>query len=119
MDDRRYFSRIKFSAQTQIECNNKVYEGKMLDISLKGALLHFKDHIPLEKSDHCVIRIYLHSSDITLVFDAELVHLCNNNLGFKFLSEDIDTITHLRKLLSLNVGDYDKITDELAFWLKG
>jgi hypothetical protein len=41
-----------------------------------------------------------------------------NNLGFRFISEDVGTMTYLRNLLSLNVGDYDKITDELEFWLK-
>lgn len=118
VDEKRYFSRINFTAQSQIEINDKVYQGELLDLSLRGALLRFKDHIPLEKCDHCTLSIHLHSSDIKLIFDAELVHIHQNNLGFKFISEDIGTMTHLRNLLSLNIGDYDKITDELEFWLK-
>ncbi len=118
MDEKRYFSRINFKAQSQIEFNDKVYEGELLDISLRGALLCFKDQIPLKKCDHCTLLIHLHSSDIKLIFDAELAHIHQNNLGFKFISEDMGTMTHLRSLLSLNIGDYDKITDELEFWLK-
>ena len=118
MEEKRYFSRINFTAHSQIEFNNKVYEGNLLDLSLKGALLSFKEQVPLKMNDCCVIRISLHSSDIKLVFDAELTHIHKENMGFKFLSEDVDTMTHLRNLLSLNVGDYDKITDELDFWLK-
>ena len=118
MDEKRYFSRINFKAQSQIEFNDKVYAGELLDISLRGALLRFKDQIPLKKCDHCTLLIHLHSSDIKLIFDAELVHIHQNNLGFKFISEDVGTMTHLRNLLSLNIGDYDKITDELEFWLK-
>lgn len=118
MDEKRYFSRINFTARTQIEFNDNVYEGDLLDLSLRGALLSFKDQIPLKMHDCCTLIICLHSSDIKLIFEAELAHLHKNNLGFKFLREDVGTMTHLRNLLSLNVGDYDKITDELDFWLK-
>ncbi|MDP6924504.1 MAG: PilZ domain-containing protein [Candidatus Scalindua sp.] len=89
-----------------------------LDLSLRGALLSFKESIPLKMNDNCTLTINLHSSDIKLIFDAVLVHIHQNHLGFKFISEDVATMTHLRNLLSLNVGDYDKITDELDFWLE-
>lgn len=118
MDEKRYFSRINFTANSLVEFNDKVYEGELLDISLKGALLRFHDTVPLKTHDRCEIRINLHASDITLVFDAALTHIHQKNMGFKFLGEDVDTMTHLRNLLSHNVGDYDKITKELNFWLK-
>ncbi len=117
MDDKRYFSRINFTAKSQIEIDDKVYPGELLDLSLRGALLKFEEQIPAKMSDICTLTINLHSSDIRLIFDAELVHIDQKGLGFKFISEDVGTMTHLRNLLSLNVGDYDKITDELEFWL--
>ena len=55
------------------------------------------------------------SSEITLTFNAELVHNHQNKLGLKFWSTDINTMTHLRRLLELNVADYDAITHELSF----
>ena len=118
MDDKRYFSRINFAAQSQIEVNDKVYSGELLDLSLRGALLNFKENIPLNMNDSCTLTIHPNSSEIKLIFDAVLVHIHQNHLGFKFISEDVGTMTHLRNLLSLNVGDYDKITDELEFWLE-
>ena len=118
MDEKRHFSRIDFKAHSQIEFDNKSYEGNLIDLYLGGALLSFKDQISLKIKDRCTLIICLHSSDIKLIFEAELTHIHKNNMGFKFLSEDIGTMTHLRNLLSLNVGDYDKITDELDFWRK-
>ncbi len=118
MDEKRYFSRISFKAHSQIEFNDEVYEGGLLDLSLRGALINFKDQIPMKMNNSCTIMIHLHSTDIKLLFEAELVHIHENNLGFKFVSEDIGSMTHLRNLLSLNIGDYDKITNELEFWLK-
>ena len=117
MDKKRYFSRINFTDRTQIEFNDNIYEDDLLDLSLRGALLSFKDQIPIKMNDHYTLKICLHASDIKLIFEAELTHIHKNNLGFRFLGEDVGTMTHLRNLLSLNVGDYDKITDELDFWL--
>ena len=115
MQDRRNFSRIKFVASVQVEFNDEIFEGELLDISLNGALLRSRAHVPIEKGDFCKLGFYLHPSEISLDFDAEVVHLHQNKLGFKFLSEDIDTMTHLRRLLELNIGDHDRITRELTF----
>ena len=101
MDEKRYFSRINFTAQTKIELNDNVYEGELLDLSLRGALLSFKDQVPMKMKDKCTLIICLHSSDIKLIFEAELTHIHKNNLGFRFLGEDVGTMTHLRNLLSL------------------
>ncbi len=114
-DSKRHFSRINFAAHAQIEFNNVVFEAELLDISLKGALFQPKKQTSLERGNCCTLKIFLHSSDITLTFNAELVHVEQNDLGFRFLNIDIDTMTHLRRLLGLNVGDQDKITRELSF----
>lgn len=118
MNSKRNFSRINFAANAQIELNNNIFEAELMDISLKGALIHIKAKTPLEKGNHCTIKIFLHSSDIILTFNAELVHIEQNDFGFKFLDIDLDTMTHLRRLLDLNIGDQDKITNELPFILK-
>lgn len=113
----RYFSRIKFTAQAQIQLNNTIHKLELLDISLRGALLHSRIHIPLTIGTGCILRIYLPATNVTLTFNAELVHLHEKNLGFKFLDADIDTMTHLRNLLGYNIGNPDQITHELHYWL--
>ena len=57
MDEKRYFSRINFTAQTKIELNDNVYEGELLDLSLRGALLSFKDQVPMKMKDKCTLII--------------------------------------------------------------
>ena len=113
----RYFSRIKFAAHAQIECNKAIHKLELLDISLRGALLHSPTSLPVKIGTSCLLKIYLHASHITLTFHAELVHLNKKNLGLKFLDADIDTMTHLRNLLGYNTGNPDQITHELHFWL--
>ena len=41
-----------------------------------------------------------------------------NRFGFRFIGEDTETMTHLRRLLDLNIGSSETIDKEISFWLK-
>jgi len=118
MDERRNFQRVPFATQAEINCNGKKYHGELLDISLQGALVLGKGIIPLEEGSCCELSIHLLDSEITLQFEANLLHRRDNKFGFKFISEDTETATHLRRLLELNIGSSETIDREVAFWLK-
>jgi hypothetical protein len=77
-----------------------------------------RDTIPLAEENRCELLIHLLDSDITLQFEAEVIHSQKRRLGFKFIGEDTETATHLRRLLELNIGSSEVIDKELAFWLK-
>lgn len=117
MEDKRHFRRIPFDTQTRVIYSDVTYSGILLDISLQGALIQFPEHIPVKMDDRCNITINLPSSNVNMFFEATLVHMHQLNYGFKFLTENIDTITHLRRLLELNIGDDKEIANELAYWL--
>jgi c-di-GMP-binding flagellar brake protein YcgR len=119
MDERRNFQRVSFATKAEINCQGKKFHGELLDISLQGALVLAKGVIPLEDGNHCELLIHLLDSEITLQFEADIVHRQENRLGFKFVSEDTETATHLRRLLELNIGSAETIDREVAFWLKG
>ncbi|HJW86675.1 MAG TPA: PilZ domain-containing protein [Candidatus Brocadiaceae bacterium] len=118
MDNKRLFRRIPFDTQTRVICNNVTYNGTLLDISLKGALIQFIEPIPAVKGECYNIAIHLPSSNVNMFFEATLVHVSQVNYGFKFLTENIDTITHLRRLMELNIGDDKAVVEELAYWLQ-
>ncbi len=115
MKERRVFSRIKFVADVKLICDGVTYGADMLDISLRGALIIPHDDLKIKSGDLCELKFALPETDIVLQFAMELVHAAEDNLGFKFLSENVDTMTHLRQLLSLNLGNPTKITEELPF----
>ena len=118
MDERRHFQRVPFATKADINCEGNKYLGELLDISLQGALVLGKGMIPLEDGSYCELSIHLLDSEITLQFEAELVHRRDNKFGFKFISEDTETATHLRRLLELNIGSSEAIDREIDFWLK-
>ena len=119
MENTRQFKRVPFLSHTQVICGNKTFVGELLDISMRGALLLLRDEADWPTGQICYLDIALANSEIHMQFEAELVHREETHYGFKFLSEDIETFTHLRRLLELNVGDAEVIDRELADWMKG
>jgi hypothetical protein len=92
---------------------------RLLDIALKGALVECDAPLGLSPGATVALSIILSGSPIVLGFDAQLAHCEENRYGFKFLHENLQTLTHLRTLLELNTGDPDGVRSELLTWLKG
>ena len=118
MAERRNYQRVPFATQAEITCNGEKYHGELLDISLKGALVRGKGPVPLEKGVRCELSIHLLDSEVTLLFEADIVHCQDNKFGFKFIGEDTETATHLRRLLELNIGSSEVIDREVENWLQ-
>jgi c-di-GMP-binding flagellar brake protein YcgR len=118
MVERRNFQRVPFATDAEINCNKKKFHGELVDISLQGALIHGKGSIPIKEGNLCELSIHLLDSEITMKFDVILIHREENRFGFKFIGEDTETMTHLRRLLELNIGSSEAIDKEISFWLK-
>lgn len=115
--DNRYYSRISFVADAEIIIDGKRYTAEMLDLSLRGTLLNLQAVSAFDIGMSYPLKIHLPSSDTTIQFDAELVHKNGNYAGFRFQSIDVESMTHLRKILDLNTGDHAKLNSEMEFWL--
>ncbi len=113
----RRFRRIPFAAQVTLSNGQDVWSAELLEIALKGAMVGTEAPLPLDIGSRCSLCIILPGTTITLVFQAELKHCEENHYGFKFISEDLGTFTHLRKLLELNTGDAETTRNELSAWL--
>lgn len=119
MTEKRHFTRITSHFTVSIESKkcDDIATGKLVDISLKGLLIEVDSEI-LTIGEKYVINLPFPGSEITMLFEAECVHADNGDFGFKFIGEDVDTMTHLRRFLELNLGDPGRITQELEFLIK-
>ena len=118
MSEKRYFKRVDFPAEVQLLSDDSTLHGMLQDISLQGALINIQDPGNLKIGYQVTIRIYISSSDIVLITEADVIHQQNKNFGFKFQHIDVESIGHLRRLLELNLGSSEEITNELEFILK-
>lgn len=77
----------------------------MLDISLKGVLLQLPaGHTP-QAGMPCLVKLPLSTSDIVIAMAGELAHVEGDHAGVQCRSIDIESITHLRRLIEINLGD--------------
>ena len=118
MKERRNYQRIPFATKAEINSNSNKFHGKLINISLQGALVHGIEEISLKKGTRCELLIHLLDSDITLRFEADIIYSQKNKFGFKFRSEDVETVRHLRRLLELNIGSSEEMEREIETWIK-
>lgn len=113
----RRFRRIPFEAEVRLTVGQDIWSGELLDVAMKGAMVGTDTPPPLTLGSKCSLCIALSGSPISLDFQAELIHREGSRYGFKFISEDLETLTHLRKLIELNTGDAEATRGELSAWL--
>lgn len=116
MTEKRRFTRIPFEATTHIVNAEKSWRSPLIDISLKGALLERPDGWQGELGEHFSIELDLDGgeSSISIQMEAEVAHIEDNHIGFNCLHIDLESITHLRRLIELNLGDESILDRELA-----
>jgi Dolichyl-phosphate-mannose-protein mannosyltransferase/PilZ domain len=117
MEEQRYFTRVPFKTDAWITVDGKRFDGELLDICLKGALMSLTPAPVIGTDATCQISIRLPSSEVVLECEAVIVHKHQPFLGLEFKGMDDDTMTHLRMLMDLNTGEPGRIDKELRFWL--
>lgn len=80
----------------------------MLDISLKGVLLQLPAAHPPQIGMPCLVKLPLGAGtagNIVIAMAGELAHVEGSHAGVLCRSIDIESITHLRRLIEVNLGD--------------
>jgi len=111
--EKRLFSRINFDAVTTILGNDLERETSLLDISLKGALVTRPDDWTHDVGAKFKLNIKL-SKDTIIEMDATVAHIENNHIGFHCEHIDLESITHLRRIVELNTGNEELLHRELS-----
>ena len=114
MAERRKFSRVVYRTPATITQNGKSWESKVLDLSLKGALLATPEDWEAGNEADYDVRFCLQDTDIELDMDLKLIQETNEYLRFQIDHIDIDSASHLKRLVELNVGNDDLLHRELA-----
>lgn len=112
-DERRRFSRILFNAECTLLQNNMIWSTEVLDISIRGVLVQKPDHLALDLKTPCDAVIKLAGSDSQIKMSLYFAHADEKTLGFRCKYIDIDSMTHLKRLVELNLGNEDMLKREL------
>ncbi|PTS85318.1 PilZ domain-containing protein [Pseudomonas sp. HMWF032] len=112
-NERRRFQRIAFDAPTEIVQGERRWAAELHDISMKGLLI--KRPNGWNGDPNLSFEANLHLADDTRVkMDVVLTRTQDDLLGFVCRHIDLDSISHLRRLVELNLGNDSLLERELA-----
>lgn len=114
--DQRRFHRLPFKATVLIKdsLSQRAWQTSLIDISLKGLLIDAPEDAPFCLNDSYHVEVHLGDDGFTIAIpDAIIAHITNGHIGIACRLIDIDSISHLKRLLELNFGDADLVYREL------
>ncbi len=112
--EKRHFSRILFDATCTLHQGEVQWQTELLDISLKGMLAKQPNDFEANSSAPFEAVIALSETGESIIMSLKLVHQEASHLGYECEYIDIDSITHLKRLVELNLGDPELLNRELG-----
>lgn len=113
MPQRRKHHRLPFPRYCTLVYDGQSYKTRLLDLSLRGALVEAPPGLKPGVGHAYRLEIPLEDSDGKIAMEVAPVHDESGHLGLTCFSIDMDSLTHLRRLLELNLGDPALIEQEL------
>lgn len=110
--ERRRFQRIPFMAEAELCQGAQRWTVPLHDLSLKGLLVGRPEgwSTPGAPLQAC-LRL---ADDVEVCMTVSLAHEKDGQLGFYCEEIDLDSITHLRRLIELNLGSSELLERELS-----
>lgn len=103
--NRRRFSRIPFQSQARLFLPDGEHVIEVLDLSLQGALIAPTNPMYVTVGSNGTLKIRLDDAGTTIRMGVTVVHHMGNYYGLACREIDLDSVTHLRRLVELNLGD--------------
>lgn len=103
--NRRQFTRIPFQTSAALFLADGEHPVDVLDLSLKGALIRPQDDLYVTVGSNGILKIHLEGAATTIRMEVAVVHHLGSAYGLACREIDLDSITHLRRLVALNLGD--------------
>ncbi|MDP2169250.1 MAG: PilZ domain-containing protein [Rhodocyclaceae bacterium] len=116
-NERRQFWRAHFHSPVRLAATERVITADLLDISLKGALVKIPDGWAGSLGDRFQLQLDL-AAEAKISMNATVAHIEDSRVGLHCDSIDLDSVTHLRRLIELNSGNPDQLDRELSTMLR-
>ncbi|MBZ0073021.1 MAG: PilZ domain-containing protein [Thiohalobacteraceae bacterium] len=108
----RRFTRIAFDAAAVLARDDRQWSCTVVDLSLKGALIGRPEAWDGTVGEDCTLVLVL-GEDAQINMDVKVAHIEAEQVGLSCTDIDLDSITHLRRLVELNLGDAALLEREL------
>ena len=114
-DERRRFRRVWFDAPVSIEgSGGNSVRTTLVDISLNGVLLVRPENWAGRTGDSVRLSIRLGDSHTNIQMKVQIAHQGPETIGLQCEEIDLESVSHLRRLVELNLGNLNLLERELA-----
>jgi hypothetical protein len=104
--NRRQFTRIPFQSDASLFLDGGgEYKVGIVDLSLKGALIQPRDPLYVTLGSKGTLKIRLDTEDTDIRMEVTVAHHQGQRYGLACREIDLDSVTHLRRLMALNLGN--------------
>ncbi len=111
--ERRQFTRFPFEGIIQFSHDGVSYQAKLVDISLKGVLFELKENWDIGKVEQVEFHLLINEQSLEISFTGDIVHIEDKRIGISIEHIDIESASHLKRLVELNLGDSLLLAREL------
>ncbi len=112
--ERRRFHRILFDAPTTIETDDGSLQTQLIDISLKGAMARTPEGWQPDAGQPVTLHVILDEGGTEITMKALCAHIEAGRVGFLCDEIDMESISILKRLVELNIGDEELLQRDLA-----
>lgn len=109
----RHFTRVPFDCEARLVSGLQSWPTHLIDISLKGALISKPTNWQGQRGDKFLLEILLAGQDINIRMEVHVSHVEEDRVGFGCDHVDIDSASHLHRLMELNLGNEDLLEREI------
>ena len=109
---RREYTRIFFDAETVVIQDDHIWPVQLVDISLRGVLIKILPGQMLRDADQLDVSIHL-GGGTEICMSVHIVSQQGDQVRLACDHIDIESMTHLRRLVELNVGASSLLEREL------
>lgn len=117
-DDRRRFTRIPFRLDAELSRGDERWPTRVLDVSMKGALVERPANWDTMQNDIYTLSIELADAGPTIRLGGRAAHVDETRIGLRCESIDDESLSHLKRLVELNLGDPALLYRELEALLQ-
>jgi hypothetical protein len=114
--ERRQFIRIPFDVRAHVndQQGGLYLNCAVIDVSLKGLLIEKPADWTGQIGMSYDIDLILDDAQIVIKVSSTVAHIDGQRIGFESQQLDLDSMMHLKRLISLNLGDESLLHRELS-----
>jgi hypothetical protein len=111
-DERRHFTRIPFDADVILSQGDASWRAQLIDISLHGVLVSRPEGWQADGGEDYCIELPL-AEDSSIKVNGKIAHIEANQIGVSFENMELESASHLKRLLLFNLGDQSLVDREI------